>query len=746
MSEPIINTEQERLDILRQYRRLIEVWDTRKDTKDRWLVRKAFKLALDAHKETRRKSGEPFILHPISVAIIAAKEIGLGRTSIISALLHDTVEDTNLTLDDIKESFGEDVANIIDGLTKIDKIPSSNSSAQAETLKKIISTLTSDIRVILIKLADRLHNMRTLGSMPHHKQLRVISETQYIFAPLANRLGLHDIKSELEELSFKYSQPKLYSEIANKIAKSEESRDALFSKISESLANELKRINCNFEIKLNTKTAYSIWQKMRTQEVSFKNIYNTYSIDIILDTNPKIENQVCWSAYSVISEKYKSNSKRLRDWLSTPKTNGYKAIHATIMDTSGRWVDIHIRSSKMDDIANKGYAAYWKYKNDPNLGSSFDSLFNRIKLHLKDNPGDEDTFDFIFDLKKDLFSEDIIVYTPKGENINLPYGSTILDFAYAIHTDLGNQCIGGFINTNVYPLGHELKAGDQINIWTSDKQKPNEEWYKYVNTSVAKSKIAKYIKNNRKEYKTIGETKLTDYFKQLEIDNTKSNISLLLLGSKIKGHIDLYYYLAQDMFGLKEIKEIMLPNESRLAWLTNLKMPFTKPKIVSHNYNDTDKGDINNTLENKEYISDFKNLDYDTCKLCNPIPGDNVMGLVFPNEPIQIHHTDCPVAIRLMSQHGKNIVKAKWKQKEGLHFLSGINIKAIDNIGLLNEIITIITKEYNINIRSFNIKSSEGLANMDITVYVNSTKVLKKLIAHLKKIESTIKVTRLDKV
>ena len=746
MTKSEINIEQERLEILRQYKRLIEVWDTRKDTEDRWLVRKAFKLALEAHKKMRRKSGEPFILHPISVAIIAAKEIGLGRTSIISALLHDTVEDTNVTLDDIKESFGADVASIIDGLTKIDTIPSNKSSAQAETIKKIIFTLTSDIRVILIKLADRLHNMRTLGSMPNHKQLRVVSETQYIFAPLANRLGLHAIKSELEELSFKYSQPKLYNEIVNKIANSEESRNVFFNNISNLLAIELKKINCDFKIILNAKTAHSVWQKMKKQEVSFEHIYNTFSIDIILDTNPNIENQVCWSAYSVISEKYRSNSKRLRDWLSTPKTNGYKAIHATIMDPSGHWFDIHIRSSRMDDIANKGYAAYWKYKNDINIGGSFDTLFNRIRLHLEDNTNNEDTYDFIFDLKKDLFSEDIIVYTPKGEEINLPYGSTILDFAYSIHTDLGNQCIGGYINTNVYPLGHKLRAGDQINIWTSEKQEANEEWYNYVNTAVAKSKIAKYIKNKRKEYKKIGETKLTDYFKQLDIDNTRNNINLLLSGSKIKGHIDLYYYIAQDMFGLKEIKEIMLPSESRLAWLTSFKMPFTKPKIIAHEHNNNDEDETKNKIDNKEYISDFKNLDYAVSKCCNPIPGDNVMGIVFPNKPIQIHLTDCPVAIRLMSQHGKNIVKAKWKLKEGHFFLAGINIKAIDNLGLLNEIINIITKEYKINIRSLNVKSSEGFAYMNITIYVDSTKILKKLIGHLNKLKSTIKVTRLDKV
>ncbi len=745
MPQSEINIKQEKAEILHQYKLLIEVWETRKDTKDRWQVRKAFRMALKAHENERRRSGEPFILHPIAVAIIAAKEIGLGRTSIISALLHDTVEDTRVTLGDIKKSFGEDVANIIDGLTKIEKKPSGNTTMQAETLRKIMVTLTTDIRVILIKLADRLHNMRTLGSMPLNKQLRVISETQYLYAPLANRLGLYTIKSELEELSFKYSQPKINNEIVEKINNSKKQHDLLFKQISKSLSAELNRISCKFEIKLNVKTANSIWRKMREQEVSFENIYNPYSIDVILDTEPAIENQVCWSAYSVISEKYKSNNKRLRDWLSTPKTNGYKAIHCTIMDSSGQWVDLHIRSKRMDDVANKGYAAYWKYKNDDNIDNSFEKLLNRIKLHLKNNDSD-DTFVFLNDLKKDLFSEDIVVYTPKGKEINLPAGSTVLDFAYSIHTDIGNRCIGGYINTDIYPLGHKLKSGDQIDIWTSDKQAPNDRWYKYANTASAKSKIAKYIKNKRKEFKSIGEEKLASYFKHLNIENTKNNINILLSHSRLSGHIDLFYFIAKNMIGLKEIKEIMFPSDSRISWLSNLKKPFTKPKIVTLNNENSKEQKTNVNNDNKEYISDFKNLEYIVSDCCNPIPGDNVMGLIFPNEPIQIHLTDCPKAIRLMSQHGKNIVKAKWKQKEGITFLAGINIKAIDSMGLIKEITFCLTDKFNINIRSFNLKSSEGLASMDITVYVSSTKVLNKLIVELKKLKSTKKVTRLDKI
>lgn len=744
MSEVKNNSERERLEVLRQYRRLIDVWHTRKDTGDKWLVRKAFRLAADAHKDMRRKSGEPFILHPIAVAIIAAKEIGLGRTSIISALLHDTVEDTDMTLEEIKGIFGHEVEKIIDGLTKIDVISDTSTTAQAETIKKILFSLSDDVRVILIKLADRLHNMRTLGSMPPEKQLRVVSETQYMYAPLAHRLGLYKIKSELEELSFKYSQPKIHSGIVDKIADSAENRELMFNALSKSISTGLQKLNRRFEIKLNVKTAFSIWQKMRKQGIAFKDIYNTCSIDVIIDANPVDEKPLCWAAYSIITDIYTPNSKRLRDWISTPKANGYEAIHATIMNPFGQWVDLHIRSMRMDEIANKGYAAYWKYKELGKNDNSLENWLSKTKLLLEES-GD-DTFDFIRDFKRNLFSDEIFVFTPAGEMIKMPSGSTVLDFAYTIHTDLGNRCIGANINHGIVPMGHKIKSGDQVEIITSKVQMPNEDWYKYVVTAPAKSKIAQAIKNERKTYKKIGKEKLANYLKQLNLENTGHNEYLLLSGSKMKGHIDLYYYVAKNMIGLKEIKEIMQPHENRLSWIKNIRLPFTKPKIVSQPDNAEKDISAPIKLEEKKYISDFSTLEHSVSECCNPLPGDDVMGLVFPNEPIQIHLTTCDVAIRLMSQHGKNIVKAKWKQKAGITFLAGINIKAADNIGLINEIITPITEEFNINVRSFNLKSSEGLANMDITIYVSSTKDLKKVMARLKKIKSIIKITRLDKI
>ena len=745
MSKLKNNKENERLEILRQYKRLIEVWHTRKNTQDKWLVRKAFRIAADAHKDMRRKSGEPFILHPIAVAIIAANEIGLGRTSIISALLHDTVEDTDMTIEGIKAVFGEDVAKIIDGLTKIDEISIASSTAQAETIKKILISLSDDVRVILIKLADRLHNMRTLDSMPLEKQLRVVSETQYIYAPLANRLGLYKIKSELEELSFKYSQAKIYSGIVEQINKSLENTNLLFNTINNSISEELQNLNCDFEIKLNTKTAYSIWQKMRKQDVSFEDIYNTFSIDIIIDADPLNEKLLCWSAYSMITGVYRSNSKRLRDWISTPKANGYEAIHATIMNSDGHWVDLHIRSKRMDEIANKGYAAYWKYKDLSKIDTSIDNWLKKTILLLKDNDTD-DTIGFINDFKKNLFSDEIFVFTPAGKMINMPSGATVLDFAYSIHTDLGNQCIGANINHRLVPMGHKLKSGDQVEVIISKVQAPTEEWYKYVATARAKLRIAHAIKNFRKQYKKIGADKLEIYFEQLNIEKTKHNIHLLLSRSKINGHINLYYFIAKNMLGIKDIKEIMNPNDSRLSWIKNFRLPFTKPRIDPHTESNEE---IDNTIkkdDGEKYISDFNTLEYSVSNCCNPLPGDNVMGLIFPDEPIQIHLTNCDVAIRLMSQHGKNIVKAKWKQKAGITFLAGINIKAADSIGLISEITKPITEEFNINIRSFNLKSSEGLAEMDISIYVVSTQVLKKLMTRLKKIKSIIKVTRLDKI
>jgi len=742
MKDPVI--EQERLEIIRRYRRLIEIWNTRKDTLDRWMVRKAFRLAADSHKDMRRKTGEPFILHPLEVATIAAGEIGLGRTSIIAALLHDTVEDTDLQISDVQSMFGNEVARIIDGLTKIDEISDSTSTAQAETLKKILYTLSEDVRVILIKLADRLHNMRTLEVMPREKQLKIASETLYIYAPLAYRLGLFSIKSELEELSFKYSQPQIYRDIREKLNALKSKNEEFFKQFIKPINQDLDKQYTNFEIKYNEKTTYSVWQKMRTNEIPFEEVYDTYSTDVVIDTEPQNEKLACWAAYSTITSIYKPNNKRLHDWISTPKANGYEAIHTTVMGKGGNWVDVHIRSKRMDEIAERGYAAYWKYKNQDNVDAGLDEWLNKTKELLTES--DEEAIAFINDFKKNLFSEEIVVFTPNGEMITLPSGATVLDFAYAIHTDLGNHCIGANVNHRLLPVDAQVKSGDQVEVITSRIQQPNENWFNYVVTARAKSRIKNAIKNERKSFREAGQKKLDVYFKQLKLEISKPNLNKLITANKLSGLIDLYYYVAKDNIGLKNIKEILQPQESIVNWMRNIRFPFVRPKTVYREPEMADNKETEQDILLKDNGSDdeFNPLEYSVSKCCNPIPGDNVIGLIFPNEPIQIHKTNCNVAIRLMSQYGKNIIKAKWKQKEDITFLAGLKIKAVDKIGFIKQITEMIADEFKLNIRSFNLESTEGLIDLNLTLYVSSTENLNQLIQKMKKTKDIIKVTRLD--
>lgn len=739
--------ENERLEIIRRYRRLIEVWNTRKDTIDQWMVRKAFRLAADAHRDMRRKSGEPFIFHPLEVATIAAGEIGLGRTAIISALLHDSVEDTDLTLAEVRGMFGEEVERIIDGLTKIEEISGSSTTAQAETLKKIIFTLSDDVRVILIKLADRLHNMRTLEVMPREKQLKIASETLFIYAPLAYRLGLFPIKSELEDLSFKYSQPQIYRDIKENMNAVRQVVHEYFEEFTAPIQEEFKKQKTPFEINYNEKTTYSIWNKMQANEMPFNEINDTYSVDIVLDAKPEKEKLKCWGAYAVITTLYKPNNEKLHDWISTPKANGYEAIHTTVMGPHGQWVDVHIRSLRMNEIALKGYAAYWKYKTKIHLDAGLDEWLNRTRELL--NEADEEAIAFINDFKQNLFSEEIFVFTPAGEMINLPAEATVLDFAYAIHTDLGNHCIGANVNHRLVPVNYKVKSGDQIEVITSRIQQPNEDWFKYVVTARAKSRIKNAIRNERKNYREAGKKKLDNYLEQIKQENTKPNINKLIQAHKLNGLIDLYYFIAKEKIDIKDVKETLLQNETQLGWMRrNLISPFVKPRqtAATSAKDNTDNEESAIETASQNIPEKLKTLDYSVSACCNPIPGDDVIGIILPNEPIQIHKTNCEVAIRLMSQYGKNIVKAKWKQQEGITFLAGIKIKAVDKIGFIKQITNLITDEFQLNIRSFNLENIEGLINLNLTLYINNTAQLNRLISKLKKIKEVIKVSRLDKL
>lgn len=735
------SAEQERQDILRRYRNLIEVWTTRKTTKDLWAVRRAFRMAADAHKDMRRKSGEPFIFHPLSVATIAAEEIGLGRTSIISALLHDTVEDTEVTLEDVDKMFGEKVTHIIDGLTKIDEISDNNSTAQSATLKKVILTLSDDVRVILIKLADRLHNMRTMDIMPREKQLRIASETLFIYAPLAFKLGLYSMKSELEDLSFKYSQSEIYQDIKQKMGAIREDRKNFLNAFGVPIDKILKQKNIKAELLVNERKAYSVWQKMQRTELPFEQIYNSYSIDIIVNTENKDESLQCWAVYSVIASLYKPNNKKLRDWMNTPKANGYEAIHTTVMGPNGSWVDVHIRSKRMQEIAQKGYAAYLKYKTDKSEIGSLDIWLKKTQELLLENDEDE-SISFISDFKQELFSDEIYVFTPNGEMINLPKGTTVLDFAYSIHTYLGNHAIGANVNRRLVSIDHKLRSGDQVEVITSKIQEPIEDWYHTVVTARAKARIKSAIKNKRKTYKKKGEDKLKHIFKQLNLEYHPGAVQKLLKDSKTSGPIDFYYFLATEKIGIDEIRKVLHLKAGRTGWskIKNISFPFSSR---SQKKEPQKKG---NNQSSVHTANDTGQLDYFISKCCHPIPGDDVLALQIPGEPVQVHRTDCDEVIKLMSVYGRNIVKGKWKQQEGSTYLAGLKITAKDRLGLLNEVTDLIFKKYRLSLNNIHLSSNEGLVQIEIKLYVNNTDNLKRLIAELGKLQDVIKAGRTTKV
>ncbi|MDO8898869.1 MAG: RelA/SpoT family protein, partial [Bacteroidales bacterium] len=544
----------ERSEILRRYRNLIEVWHTRKDTTDRWMVRKAFRLAVEAHKDMRRRSGEPYVYHPLEVATIAAGEIGLGRTSIICALLHDVVEDTEYKLTDISAMFGEQIARIIDGLTKIDSMveDSDVQSLQAENFRKVLLTLSYDVRVILIKLADRLHNMRTLDAMPPVKQWKIASETSYLFAPLAYRLGLYAIKSELEDLALKYTEPSVYESLHNELEESRELRNKLVDSFLAPVQDSLNHMGVNAQIVVAEKSASSIWSRMREKEIPFSDVYDTFVVRFIVDCPQEVEKIECWRVYAAITSIYKPNNERLRDWISLPKANGYESLHATVMSKTGKWIEVQIRSKRMDEVAEKGYAAYWKYKDAPNSESGLDEWLTKVREVLSSE--DATALEFLNNFKLNLFSDEIFVFTPKGDMISLPKGATALDFAFSIHSNLGSKCIGANVNHKLVQLNHPLKTGDQVEIITSKVQYPKEEWFDFVITARAKSRLREAIREYRKTFKDQGREKLEAYLKQINIEPAKANITRLIDHEELSGLVDLYYFVAIDRITLQRVK------------------------------------------------------------------------------------------------------------------------------------------------------------------------------------------------
>lgn len=731
MIEQEFNTARERAEIHKRYKALLKSSNSKKKSADSLIIRKAFDLALEAHSGTRRKSGEPYIYHPIEVAQIVVDEIGLSTTSIVCALLHDVVEDTDVTLDDIEGIFGETVARIIDGLTKISQVFDQTSSIQAENFRKMLLTLSDDVRVILIKLADRLHNMRTLGSMAPHKKRKIASETLFLYAPLAHRLGLYAIKSELEDLGLKYTEPEIYGSIESKLKKTKAVRTRFINQFTLPIKRTLDESNITYDIKGRTKSIYSIWSKMQKKGIPFEEVYDVFAIRVVINSSPAEEKSDCWKAYSIVTDFYTPNPDRLRDWISTPKGNGYESLHTTVMSPTGKWVEVQIRTKRMDDIAEKGFAAHWKYK-ESGTESALDEWISRIREMLE-NP-DIDAVDFVDDFKLNLFAKEIFLFTPKGDLITLPAKATTLDFAFDIHTQVGEKCIGAKVNHKLVPLSHQLKSGDQVEIITSNKQKAKEDWLNFVVTGKAKSKIKVLLKEDKRKKAKEGEVIMLRKLKNYKVKPTEDNIKKIYQFFKLPNQLELTYGIAVNKISLAKIKEYIQDNGT-LKFKESSKTEKSLKQIVT---TARGKGDMLVLGEN------MNDIDYKLSPCCSPIPGDDVFGFITINEGIKIHRVSCPNAMQLMANYAYRIVQAKWINQEAISFLAGINIKGIDDMGLVNQITMIISSQSKINMQSISFESTDGIFEGKIMLFVQDTKHLTNLISKLQDVEGVLNIERID--
>ena len=732
MNELVIDLEAEKKEILKRYRALLRACKPTMQKGDKKMIRRAFDMALESHQDMRRKSGEPYIYHPIAVAQIAAEEIGLGTTSIVCALLHDVVEDTDITLEDIEREFGKKTAKIIDGLTKIAGVFDYNSSLQAENFRKMLLTLADDVRVILIKLADRLHNMRTMDFMPRDKQLKISSETVYLYAPLAHRLGLYIVKSELEDLSMKYMEPDTYRSIARQLNEKRNERENFIKNFIEPIHEILHEQDLKADLYGRPKSINSIWNKIRKKNIPFAEVYDLFAVRIILDSKPENEKSDCWKAYSIVTDLYRPNPDRLRDWISSPKANGYESLHTTVMGPRGQWVEVQIRTRRMNEIAEKGFAAHWKYK-ESTADSGLDQWIQKIR-ELLNNP-EANALDFLDDFKMNLFSDEIFIFTPKGALIQLPINATALDFAFEIHTDIGASCIGAKVNHKLVPLAHKLQNGDQVEIITSSKQTPKEDWLSFVVTAKAKSKIKSALKEEKRKVAEEGKEILERKLKSLKITYNSDNLYKLSYYFKLPSTLDMFYNVATGVIDLKQLKEFAASER-----VVENKPEKPEPLYIE-SFLKKNKGKDSDTLLIGE---DLQKIDYKLSNCCNPIPGDDVFGFVTVSEGIKIHRTNCPNAAKLMSNYGYRIVKAKWNSQKELAFLTGLHIMGIDDVGLINSITTVISSDFKVNMRSITVDSDEGIFDGSIMVYVNDTIHLDHLIARLKEVKGVTSVTRFD--
>lgn len=736
MTLPDTYSQDEKNELDRQFGELLQRWRSRKNEQDVEKVTEAYLLAANAHKDARRRSGEPYMYHPLAVATIIAGEMGMGRTSIICALLHDVVEDTEYSLDYIRERFGDKVAKIVDGVTKLtnEDFEEEVNSLQAETFKKVIMSMSYDIRVILVKLADRLHNMRTLSSMPHHKQLKIASETTQIYAPIAYRLGLYKVKIELDDLCLKYINPQVFESVKSQLS---ELRDKKIKELVDFLAPvraDLEKMGIKVRTMAIERNVSSVWERMVKFGMSIDEVYDVYVARIIIDCPAEDEKVQCWETFAVFTKYYYPDNKKMRDWVSFPKTNGYSSIHAVFMNKNGNWVETQIRTERMDDIAENGFSAYWKYRDRNTTEESGLDLWMKVVKNLVQQADENkvSAIEFIDNFRLDLFNDEIFVFTPKGDKITLPKGSTVLDFAYNIHSELGNRCVGANINKKLSRIDTELKMGDQVEVITSEFQEPQEKWFDYLATSGAKSKLKNGIKDFRKAFKEKGKAMLNDYFKRINVDFSKQNRNELAEKLNFVSRNDLYYFVATRKIGLQDVINVFKKNDA--SWSNNLvkylTLGFVRPSSQKKN-------------EEKTGELDVKGYNISTC--CNPIPGDDVVAIGLPGEPIQIHHPDCPEAMKLMSRYGQNIVKARWQFGDDFAFLATLKILAVNKMGFGAMLFDIISNQEKLDMQSMEMKNEGGMVVATVSVYVNNLKTLENLIDKIRKIDLVKKVERVGK-
>lgn len=763
-----LTAEEEVKEISKRYRSLLKTCRPFLDKGNRKLIRRAFELAVDAHKDMRRKSGEPYIFHPIEVARITAEDIGLGTTAVLAALLHDTVEDTDLTLAEIENEFGNIVARIIEGLTKISGLynKSNDSSQQLENFRKMLLTLADDIRVILIKLADRLHNMRTLDNMPQEKQLKIAHETSYLFAPLAHRLGLYNIKSELEDLALKYVEPVIYRNIARKLQETKVRRDRYIREFIVPLQHKIESVGLKAEIKGRPKSISSIWYKMQKQNIDFEEVYDLFAIRIILDSPLPLEKTDCWRVYALITDQYQPNPNRLRDWISTPKINGYESLHTTVMGPEGKWVEIQIRSQRMNQVAEKGLAAHWKYK-DQDGNPALDAWINKVR-EIMESPV-PNTMEFMDEFKLQLYSKEVFVFTPKGKLLKMSAGSTALDMAFEIHSELGLKCIGAKVNHKLVPLSYVLRNGDQVEILSSNIQRPNPDWLQYLATAKAKNRVRQSLKDQRRQIIEAGKGKFLDKLRTLTSEVNEDILQRITHHMGLLSVQDLYYDTemgkidwALVQVALRRKYKRSASNESTSESSTKASsennmntsseaFPNDPTKSLSPNPKGTNPED--RITDGVEYANQLVWVDgkqtefrYRLATCCNPIPGDEIIGILETGKEMVIHRQNCINSAIAHSTSHQLAVRTRWNKGSRVAFLTGIYLKGTDDKGIISGITQVITDEMQLNMRSISVVSEDGLFEGRIMVYLDDTKALQELLRRLRKVRGVLKVGRIEKM